>query len=107
MWIENSGQAFLLSLLAALSRENARDLGEDSDRVYRVDVRDDVTVRILVLEEESTEVRLTPAHHLLDCSNDSGIADDDSLVKTREEGTTSDRERKDLRVRFRHRLLGY
>ena len=72
--------------------------GEDSDRMYRVNVRDDITVRVLVLEKEGTQVRLTTAHHLLDCRDDGGIPNDDGLIEPREQRATSDRQGKNLGV---------
>jgi hypothetical protein len=56
-----------------------------------VNVCDDVAVCVL-LEEKGPEVRLTAFHHLLDGSDYRWVADDDSLVETRKEGSAGDGE---------------
>ena len=90
--IKNGSKTFLLVIvLIALRCEHARNLSKDSDGVYRVNVRDDVAVRVLVLEQKRAKVGLPATHHFLDCCHDRGVPNDDCLVKTGEEWTTGDR----------------
>lgn len=105
MGIQNSGESFLLIIVLASRGKYARNLCKHTDRVYRVDIRDDVAVRMFILEQEGTNVRLTTFHHFLDSSYDFRVAHDDGLVETGEQGTTSDRESEDLRVDFRNGLF--
>lgn len=107
MRVQNSREPFLLVVLLAASREHTGDLREHADRVHRIDVRDHVAVRVLVLEEERTKVRLPATHHLLYRRNHGGIPDDDCLVETGEEGPTRDGECQYLGVDFGDRLLRY
>jgi hypothetical protein len=93
VWVKNGGETFLL-LLALLTRrrccKHAGDLRKHSDRVYRVDVRDNIAVRVLVLEQERAEVWLPTLHHVLDSSDDLGVADDDCFVEAREQRSARD-----------------
>ena len=95
MWIENSRQSFLVPILSSdiarrIGSEDARDLGKDTDFVNRVQVRDNVTIGSLVLEEESTNVWLSAFHHFLDRCNHRWVANDHCLVKSGEEGASCD-----------------
>lgn len=105
--IQNSRETLLLVLSRPrVGRKHARDLGENADGVYRVDVRDDVAVRVLVFQKERTEVGLAALHHFLDRSDDRGVADDDGLVEARKKRAAGDGKGEDLRVDFRDGLFG-
>ena len=106
--IQDSGETFFLFFArTSICGKYARNLSENADRVHRINIRDDVAIRILVLEKESTEVGLSTLHHLLNGSDYCGIANDNSLVKTGKERASSDRESKDLWIYFRDGLFGY
>jgi hypothetical protein len=98
---------FLVVARTSVGRKHARDLSENADRVYRVDIRNNVAIRVLIFEKESAEVRLTTLHHFLDGSDNGRITNDNGLVETRKEGTSSNRESKNLWIYFGNRLFRY
>jgi hypothetical protein len=69
----------------------------------RADVGNSVTITFSGLQEECTEVWLTSSKHILHCGYDSGVPDNNSFIKAREEWSSSNRESKDLWVYFRDR----
>lgn len=82
MRIQYRRQTFLLIIIFARSREYTRNLGKNSHRVYRVHIRDDIAIRVLVLEQKCTEIWLAATHHLLNSRNHRWIPDHDSFVET-------------------------
>jgi len=97
MRIEDSGQGLLLvSILTAgcsslssgrigswyiSTPKDARDLSENTDGVDLIRRGDDVRVRIGVLEQESSDVRLTSLEKGSDGLDDGRRGDRDGLVK--------------------------
>jgi hypothetical protein len=71
----------------------------------RIQISDDVAVRVLVFEEEGAKIRLSTLHHFLDGCYDFGIPNNDGLVESREQWTPSDRQSQDLRVDLWNRLF--
>ena len=57
-----------------VSRKHRGDLREHADGVYSVDIRDDVRVGLVVLEQERAEIGLAALHHLFDGGDDGGVA---------------------------------
>ena len=82
-------------------RKHARNLRKDADLVHRVDVRNHVAVRVLVLEQERSEVRLPATHHLLYGRDNRRVTNNNGFVETWEQWATGDGEGEDLRVNFR------
>jgi hypothetical protein len=108
MWIQDSGQTlFLVVTSPAVRSKHTSDLSKNTDGMNRVNIRNDIAVRLLVLEQKSAEIGLTALHHLLDGGDDSWIANDDSLVKTGKERTSCNGKSKDLGVDFGHGLFSY
>jgi hypothetical protein len=73
----------------------------------RVNIRNDIAIRVLVFKQESAEIGLATLHHLLDGSDHSWIPNDNGLVETWKEGTSGNGESKDLGVDFGHGLFCY
>jgi len=73
--------------------------------MYALDVRNDITVGIFILQKESTDVRLPTFHHFLDGSNNGTVLYDNCLVEAREQRASSDRQSHDLWIDFGHRLF--
>jgi hypothetical protein len=104
--IQDSCETFFLVVVAPSSgSKHTSDLRKDANLVNRLDVRNYITVRVFVLEEESTKVRLAAFHHLLDGSNNRRISYNDSLVKSWKERTPGYREGEHLRINFWYRLF--
>ena len=87
--VQHGRESFLLLFAlfrgrTRVRRKHARNLRKDADLVYRVDVRNHVAVRVLVLEEERAKVGLATLHHLLNCRHNRRIADHYCLVETGE-----------------------
>lgn len=89
MWVKNCGETFFLFILR-ICAENTGYLGEDTNGMHGIQIRYDIAVRMFVLEKESTKIRLTAFHHILDGSDDVGVPYDDSFIETGEERTAND-----------------
>lgn len=110
MRIQDSSQPFLLILsvfATTCCRKYARYLGKDTNRVDRFDVCNDIAIDIFVLQEKSAKIGLAALHHLLDGSDDVRIANNNSLVESREERATCNGKSEDLRVDFGDGLFSY
>lgn len=111
MRVQHSCQSLLLVLSLPSTARTRRSeytgyLGKHAYRVDRVDVGDDVAVRVLVLEEERAEVGLATLHHVLDGGDDLWVLDDDGLVESGEERATGNGQGKDLGVDLGDGLFG-
>jgi hypothetical protein len=97
MWVQDSGQVFFLVVTSpAVRSKHTSDLSKNTDGMNRVNIRNDIAVRLLVLEQKSAEIGLTALHHLFYGGDDSWIANDDSLIKTGKERTSCNGKSKDL-----------
>lgn len=91
MRIQYRGQALFLVVVFTARSKHTRNLRKDAHRVYRVDVRDNIAVRVFVFEQKRTEIRLATTHHLLDSCNNRRISNDNRLVETWEQRPSRDR----------------
>ena len=89
MWIQDSGETLFLVVTSPTIRgKHASDLSKDTDWMNRVDISNDIAIRMFVLKQESAKIRLAALHHLFDSGDHGRVTDDNSLVKTRKERTS-------------------